>query len=195
MRAGVFLRPCLGRLPRVIDHSGEAAAVVQAAADAAAVGLLGLVTLRITAADTDTAPVEAYRTWHRRGWSPFGRPLLPGSVNRALAVVRVTWNLGRRGVSLLPRGMPRENCVSEIGFEPPHDERDRVFSADEIARILDHTAEWLRPTMVMAYQTGLRRGEIVSLQREHVDLKRGIIRLCSGEAKTREGGSFPALLR
>jgi hypothetical protein len=53
------------------------------------------------------------------------------------------WNLARTGVLLLKGGMPRENPVSEIAFESPHDERDRVFSAEEISRLLDTAPEWL----------------------------------------------------
>ncbi len=42
------------------------------------------------------ATVEAYRTWRRSSHSRFGRPVLPGTVNRELAVLRVMWNWGAK---------------------------------------------------------------------------------------------------
>jgi integrase len=87
--------------------------------------------------------------------------------------------------------MPRDNPLTEIGFEAPHDARDRVFSGEGISRLIEHAPEWLQPIILMAYQTGMRRGEILHLCWEQVDLKHGIIRLRSGDTKTGEGRVIP----
>jgi integrase len=137
------------------------------------------------------AAVEAYRIWRRSSPSRFGRPVLAGTVNREIAVLRTMWNVARKGILLLKGGMPRENPVSEVVFEPPHDVRDRIFSAGEVARLLDIAPEWIRPIILLAHQAGMRRGEIVSLRWEQVDVKRGVIRLRSGDTKTAEGRVIP----
>ena len=139
------------------------------------------------------ATMEAYRTWRRSRLSRFGRPVLPGTVNRELAVLRSMWNVACQGMLLLKGGMPRENPVSEAVFEPPHDERDRVFSPVELTTIRDISPHWLQPIILLAYQTGMRRGEIVSLRWEQVDVKRGIIRLRSRDTKTGKARVIPLM--
>jgi integrase len=139
------------------------------------------------------AAVEGYRTWRRSSCSRFGRPVLPGTVNRELAFFRYMWNLARKGVLFLKGGVPRENPVSEVVFEPPHDERNRIFSAEEVAKLLDASPVWLEPVILLAYQTGMRRGEIVGLRWEQVDMKRSLIRLRSCDTKTGEGRAIPLL--
>ena len=103
------------------------------------------------------------------------------------------WNLGRKGMPLLKGGMPRDNPVSEVTFEPPDDERDRVFSAEEIARLQDAAPGWLQPVILLADQTGMPRGEIVDLRWDQVDGKRGVIRLRSADTKAGEGRVIPLL--
>src|SRR5919109_3013714 len=44
------------------------------------------------------ATVEAYRIWRRSSPSSFGRPVLPGTVNPELAVLRTMWNVARKGL-------------------------------------------------------------------------------------------------
>ena len=137
------------------------------------------------------AAVEAYRAWRRSSLSRFGRPVLPGTVNREFAVLRSMWNLACKGVLPLKEGVPRDNPVSEVAFEPPHDERDRVFSAAEVGSMIDVAPDWMQPIILLAYQTGMRRGEIVGLRWEQVDMRRGLIRLRSGDTKTGEGRVIP----
>jgi integrase len=103
------------------------------------------------------------------------------------------WNVARKGILLLKGGMPRENPVSEVVFEPPHDVRDRIFSAEEVVRLLDIAPEGIRPIILLAYQAGMRRGEIVSLRWEQVDVKRGTIGLRSRDTKTGEARVIPLM--
>jgi integrase len=44
---------------------------------------------------------------------------------------------------------------------------------------------------VVAYHIGMRCGEIVAWRRDQVDLKRGVIRLRTGDTKTDDGHTIP----
>jgi integrase len=46
---------------------------------------------------------------------------------------------------------------------------------------------------LLAYQTGIRRGEIMSLRWEQVDVKHGIIRLRSSNTKTGKAWVIPLM--
>ncbi len=137
------------------------------------------------------ALVEQYRAWRRASLSRFGRQVLPATVNRELAVLRHMFNLARKGVLILMGGVSPENPVSQVSFEREHNERERVLSAEEFQAVYNAATTWLKPVLLVAYHTGMRRGEILKLSWEHVDLKRSIIRLRSGDTKTDDGRLIP----
>jgi integrase len=51
--------------------------------------------------------------------------------------------------------------------------------------------EHLKPLVTAGYLTGWRRGELLSRQWRHVDLKAGWLRLEVGETKNGKGRAFP----
>jgi len=59
--------------------------------------------------------------------------------------------------------------------EPPG--RVRYLSDDEIERLLRYCAEHIRPIVVMALNTGMRRGEILNLKWQDVDLRNRVIKI------------------
>jgi len=63
--------------------------------------------------------------------------------------------------------------------------RQRIFTKSEIELILEISPIWMRNIILMAYMTGMRQREIIGLQWDSVDLKRGFIRLKASETKTR----------
>jgi integrase len=52
-------------------------------------------------------------------------------------------------------------------------------------------ADWLKPMLLLAYRSGMRRGELIHLRWDQVNLRRGIIRLRSSDTKTREERVIP----
>ena len=71
---------------------------------------------------------------------------------------------GKLKVNHLNRKMEKEN-----------NERDRWLTKDEEKRLLESSPEWLREIMVFALNTGLRQGEILSLEWSRVDFERKTI--------------------
>ncbi len=71
------------------------------------------------------------------------------------------------------------------------DIRDRVLSRDEFNRIVSNAGGHLKPILMTAYYTGMRRNEIMGLTWERVDLRNRIIRLEAKNTKDREARNIP----
>jgi integrase len=107
------------------------------------------------------ASVEQYRAWRRTTISRFGKPILPATVNRELATLRHMFKVAQNGLLVLKGGIPAGNPVSHVTFEREHNERDRVLASEEFMRVYEMAADWIRPILLLAYSTGMRRGELM----------------------------------
>lgn len=112
-----------------------------------------------------------------------------GTVLRDLAVIRSVLNHARR-----EWGFGIENPVERIRMPPASSHRDRVLSDEEESRLLavltpgplrqldgrfSHftRSPWVQWVVMLALETAMRRGEILSLQWTNVDLWRRIAHL------------------
>lgn len=108
----------------------------------------------------------------------------PGTVLLDLATIRSVLNHARR-----EWGIAIDNPVEKIRkpASPPH--RDRVLSEDEETRLLDALTPgelraeggkfskntrntWIKPMVIVAIETAMRRGELLALEWKHVNLER-----------------------
>jgi len=137
------------------------------------------------------ALVEQYRAWRRATISRRHRPVTPATVNRELACLKRMFNVARRGLIVLKGGVPAENPLAVVSLEREHNERDRVLAPEEFSRLLEAAEAWLKPMLLVAYHTGMRKGEIRCLRGDQVDFKMNTIRLKSGDTKTGEGRVIP----
>jgi len=96
------------------------------------------------------------------------------------------FNVTRRGLIELKGGVPLENPVSAVTFLDEQNIRDRVLTADEFQRMLEVSPDYLRPMLICAYHTGMRKEEILGLTWDRVDLKSGFIRSIPIGRKLRE---------
>jgi len=113
--------------------------------------------------------------------------LAPSSVKRELNIIRRVFEVARDewGISI------RENPLSKLSIRAPDDSRERRLAQGrngepgELERLLAATIHirtpHLREIIVFAVETGLRRGEILSLRWKDLDLQRRILRVA--EAK------------
>lgn len=104
------------------------------------------------------ALVEQYRAWRRATVSRHHRPIRPATVNRELECLKRMFNVARRGLLVLKGGAPAENPVAFVSKEREHNERDRVLSPEEFARVVAAAEAWLKPILLVAYHTGMRQG-------------------------------------
>jgi integrase len=71
------------------------------------------------------------------------------------------------------------------------DVRDRILTQDEFERICAKSERHIRDILTMAYYTGMRRGEILGLTWDKVDMKGRFINLDAADTKDREKRSIP----
>jgi integrase len=96
-----------------------------------------------------------------------------------------------KGLLVLKGGVLRENPATPVSLERENNERDRVFSLDEFQALMNVAPDHLKPILRTAYHTGMRKGEILNLTWDRVDLKAGLLRLRPEDTKTREGRTIP----
>src|SRR5574337_1594642 len=69
----------------------------------------------------------------------------------------------------------KENPVSKVPKEKENNERDRWLTDEQERRLLENAPQWMRDTILFDLHTGLRQGELLSLQWNSVDLFRKTI--------------------
>ena len=95
----------------------------------------------------------------------------PGTVNRELACLKCMFN------KAIEWKEAKENPVKKVKLLKEHNKRTRYLELDEIKTLLNNCPDHFRPLVITALNTGMRRGEILNLQWENVDMDRGIIYL------------------
>ena len=71
------------------------------------------------------------------------------------------------------------------------DVRDRILTRDEFDSLCGHSVKHIREILTTAYYTGMRKGEILNLTRDKVDLKNRLISLDAEDTKDKEKRSIP----
>lgn len=107
------------------------------------------------------------------------------TINRELALLRRAYNLAAKSdppkVAKVPRIPKLEENNVRTGF----------FEDAEYRAMLRHLPDDLRPLLAFGYFTGCRRGEVLPLRWEQVDLQRGVVRLEAGTTKSGEARIIP----
>jgi integrase len=106
-----------------------------------------------------------------------------GTIQQEAALLKRMFNLAYRATKVarvpyipVPRSANvRKGFIEQAGY----------------ARLLAALPDYMKPLVVMAYGTGMRRGELVSLKWEQVDLLNRQVRLNAGETKNGEGRVIP----
>ncbi len=135
--------------------------------------------------DINPAQVEAYKRKRETESSFKGTPTKPAAINRELACLKTIFN------KAIKNGKAERNPAQGVKLLKENNERDRILSPDEYARLLAHCLAHLKPIVKLAYHTDMRQGEILGLTWGQVDLKEGFIRLDPADCKTNEGRLVP----
>jgi integrase len=69
--------------------------------------------------------------------------------------------------------------------------RDRILSFEEYKRLLEHASVHLRSILIVAFNTGMRKGEILNLKWSNIDRKKGFIRLKPEATKETKSKNIP----
>lgn len=140
--------------------------------------------------DITPALVEKYQSLRKIELSYRGHPTKPATVNREIACLKTIFNRA------IANGKAERYPLKKVAMLPEDNERDRVLSQGEYDRLIAECPSHIKPVVKLAYYTGMRRGEILNLTWDRVDLRRGSIQLLpgftdDGGTKTREGRTIP----
>ncbi|MCZ4264093.1 site-specific integrase [Erythrobacter sp. G21629-S1] len=118
----------------------------------------------LTASNLTCASIADYRDERLRS-------VKPATVRRELGMLRRVIEVARKDWS----APIRENPVAQISFPPAKDARDRRLRGDELERLLSAIDlgrnPLIRPVILFALETGLRRGEMLRLQWRDIDIE------------------------
>ena len=99
------------------------------------------------------------------------RGVKPATVNRDLATLKTMFN------KAVEWGKIEENPAKKVKFLREPGGRLRYLEKEEIRQLLSNSPERIRPILILAIFTGMRRGEIMGLKWHDIDIQRGIIYL------------------
>lgn len=109
----------------------------------------------------------------------------PATVNRELVVLSAAinaWNLDH--------STQLKNPVNGLKLKES-EHRLRWLTRDEYDRLIDSSDGYLRDFIILAVQTGMRRGELLNLTWDRVDFANATIRLEAGQTKTGKSRTIP----
>ena len=93
----------------------------------------------------------------------------PATINRELACLNTLFNKAVEWERIETNPARKIKKLKEPGG------KERILSPDEMRRLIDMANPAIRPVLVTALNTGMRRGEILSLRWKDIDLVRGYI--------------------
>jgi integrase len=111
----------------------------------------------------------------------------PATVYQELALMRRMFNVARREWK-----WTKDNPVADLSFSVGNkNARDRWLTIEEEQKVISKATNpvWLRPLLLTALHTGMRRGEILNLKRQDIDFSRRILTV--HKSKNGEKRSIP----
>lgn len=134
--------------------------------------------------------IEGFKIKQAKRLTQFGRPYAPGTINLALAHLSGILNMAIRYEFI------RKNPCKGVKKLPAPRGRLRYLLPEEETALLEasETSQgYLKPLIQMAIWTGFRQGELLRLQRSHIDFGRNLIFVTSPKWKKdpRKTEGFP----
>lgn len=109
----------------------------------------------------------------------------PATVNKSL-------NALSRALSLAwEKGETEQDYSAQIRRLPENNQRERVLTIHEVQRLADQASPTVRAGIWIGLYSGLRRGEIVQLRPQHIDLEAGMLTIPAGMTKSQRIRSVP----
>ncbi len=123
--------------------------------------------------------IETYKAKQLKTVTRSGEPTSPKTINNRLTVLRRMLSLAHE-YEMIP-------AVPKVKWLKVPQAKFRFFSFEEAELVLDKAEPEWRPMLLVAMRTGLRRGELLALRWEDVDLTHGRIVVNRSVWKGQEG--------
>lgn len=124
--------------------------------------------------------IDAYQQKRLQETNYKGTPNKPATINRELALIKRMFNLAIRD-ELVSR-----NPCKGVPMLAEQNKRDRVLTPDEYRRLLRELPATVRSIVAVAYHTGMRISEILTLTWDKANLKERWIDLGYTDTKTKQ---------
>jgi len=133
------------------------------------------------AADITTDQINKYVLWRQGQPTPKGQMPSNGTINRELSALKRMFSLAAQNTPPKVRNIPHIVHLNENNV------RTGFFERDEFLALKGALLPYLRPLVTAAYWTGMRKGELLSLQWGQLDLRERRIILEPGTTKNNQG--------
>lgn len=97
------------------------------------------------------------------------RPISGARINRELAVLKSMFS------KAVLWGRVPDNPVKRVKLFRENRNRERFLTSEEKELLLKHSSDWMRPLLITALGTGMRKGELLSLKWVNVNLDQNVI--------------------
>ena len=132
----------------------------------------------VPAVEITSDSVASYISWRQE------QRAASATINRELAALRRSFRLAQKAGMIASR--------PEISTLHEEKQPKEFFEADQYRAVLKNLPEYLKPVIQTAYITGWRiKSEILSRQKQHLDLQSGCLKLERQETSRREERKFP----
>lgn len=132
--------------------------------------------------DIGAEEVERHKAKRRAEISEFtSRQITPATVNREVACLKTLFNKAAEWGRIEKSPIQRVKKFREPNL------KERILSRDEARRLIAEAAPHIKPILVLARNTGMRKAEILSLKWENADFIKGFILIeesKSGKSRT-----------
>ncbi len=110
----------------------------------------------------------------------------PATINRELACLKHLFNYAKQRGNFFG-----ENPVSNVKFLEENNQLERILSLEEEERLLSASAPHLRPIILTAVHTGMRKNELLLLKWSNIDFESNIITVEATNTKNRKKKRIP----
>jgi len=114
------------------------------------------------------------------------KDVAPSTVNRELQCVRSLFNLAKRWKKFFG-----DNPVSVAKLIPVNNQKERILTMKEEERLLGLSNPYLKPILITALNTGMRKNEILTLRWTNIDPDTKVITLEHTNTKTKKTRRIP----
>lgn len=131
--------------------------------------------------NTEAHKIKPYHVEAFRDWLKTERKLKNSSINRYIEILSKMFNLG------IDNEVLAINPVSKVKMLLEDNHKIRFLTKEEEIQLYKELPDYLIPIVTTALQTGMRRGEILSLEWSQVDFELGYIEVLktkSGKARS-----------